>query len=82
MMMLHLLWSVPNKHIFLHPENVICRPGHLSGALQCFILTPLGALGRYDFGNISINLAALYSILERACIGRATRCFSAVAEVI
>ena len=28
-MMWHLFGSVPNKHVFLHLENKICRPGHL-----------------------------------------------------
>lgn len=27
MMIWPLLWSVPNKHVFLHLENKICRPG-------------------------------------------------------
>lgn len=29
MMILFLLGSVPNKHVPLHLENMICRPQHL-----------------------------------------------------
>ena len=32
MMMWHLLGSVPNKHVFLHLENKIYRPGRLCSA--------------------------------------------------